>query len=57
MVGNTPVMSGQGYSAIPDTSVGKVPGALGQGAASSSLIDLYRQANGRDLQRTQVSTE
>lgn len=57
MVGDTPVMASQSHGSVPDTGVGKVSGTLGQGAAAGALIDLYRQANGRDLQRTKYPPE
>lgn len=51
----TPVVACNTNIPIPDAGAGEVTGPFGQGSAVRSFIDPDRQANGRDLERPQVS--
>ena len=51
MVVDAPVVTGQGDGAVPDAGVREVAGSLGQGPAAGTLVDLYAQIDGGDLQR------
>ena len=55
MVVDAPVVASEGRVAVPDGGVLEVSRAPGQRLAVRALIDLHGEANGRDLQRPQIS--
>ena len=55
VIPDAPVVTSNANISIPNAGVGEMSRAFCKGAAAGPLVDLDGQANGRDLQRTQMT--